>query len=303
MGSLEGPSGQRVLLKAHLLIGRSPGCDIVLDSRRISGQHAALQWTGRGWSLRDLGSRNGTWVDGRRLKPGEDTILVAGSRLQFADLDGWSLSSIDPPRAIAEPLDGGDIIIAQGNLIALPDDDSPTVCVLPDAEGWVIEHQDTGEVVPARDGQLITVQQRPWRLHLPVAVAETWDVSGAMTLHNVALDFVVSRDEEHVELTIRHASRAIPLKPRSHHYTLLTLARARLEDRGNALPDLEEGWLHREQLERMLALDSNALYQHIYRARRQFAGAGVTGAESIIERRAAAGQLRLGVAALNVKRL
>ena len=48
-------------------IGRAPGNDVVLDDPLVSGTHAALERVGHAWSIRDLGSRNGTWVNGRRL--------------------------------------------------------------------------------------------------------------------------------------------------------------------------------------------------------------------------------------------
>ncbi|MEO5987470.1 MAG: FHA domain-containing protein [Candidatus Eisenbacteria bacterium] len=57
-------------------LGRSPECDIVLEDPGISREHAELVRTGEGWEVRDLGSRNGTFVndeqvDRRRLSPGD----------------------------------------------------------------------------------------------------------------------------------------------------------------------------------------------------------------------------------------
>ena len=49
---------------AELLIGRSKG-DLILDDTMISGQHAKLKFKDGAWLLRDLGSTNGTMVDGR----------------------------------------------------------------------------------------------------------------------------------------------------------------------------------------------------------------------------------------------
>ncbi len=45
-------------------IGRDLGCSIVLDDPFASGQHAALTYRGRAWFLEDLGSTNGTLVNG-----------------------------------------------------------------------------------------------------------------------------------------------------------------------------------------------------------------------------------------------
>jgi hypothetical protein len=52
--------------------GRDPGCDLSIDDDRVSRRHLSLRATGEGWRLRDLESKNGTWIDGRRI--GEATL-------------------------------------------------------------------------------------------------------------------------------------------------------------------------------------------------------------------------------------
>ena len=49
------------------LVGRGEGCLIRLDSLRVSRRHARLVVGADGVWVEDLGSRNGTWVDGRRV--------------------------------------------------------------------------------------------------------------------------------------------------------------------------------------------------------------------------------------------
>lgn len=59
------------------LLGRSPYCSIVLSGSRVSREHAALRVTAAGPTIQDLGSRNGTRVNGelltgvRQLAPGD----------------------------------------------------------------------------------------------------------------------------------------------------------------------------------------------------------------------------------------
>lgn len=69
------------------VIGRSSGCDIVLDDPNVSRRHAEVRRMGDGFSLVDLGSTNGTEVNGQRV--GEtslmngDVIGVGTTRLTF----------------------------------------------------------------------------------------------------------------------------------------------------------------------------------------------------------------------------
>jgi hypothetical protein len=60
----------------EFFIGRKADNDIRIDSLAVSGRHARIRPLGDAILVEDLGSRNGTWVDGQRiqqyrLKPGE----------------------------------------------------------------------------------------------------------------------------------------------------------------------------------------------------------------------------------------
>lgn len=55
------------LLKDKLLIGRREGCDIVLDFTNVSGKHCRLEIKDGYWFVEDLGSSNGTKVNGNRV--------------------------------------------------------------------------------------------------------------------------------------------------------------------------------------------------------------------------------------------
>jgi DNA-binding winged helix-turn-helix (wHTH) protein len=50
------------------VIGRDRGCAVQIDADSVSRHHARLNVTGREVSLEDLGSKNGTWVEGERIQ-------------------------------------------------------------------------------------------------------------------------------------------------------------------------------------------------------------------------------------------
>lgn len=70
------------LPSAHpLSIGRVAGSALRLNDISVSRNHAELSCTAHGWLLSDLGSANGTWVNGRRVT---DTVPVApGDHVRF----------------------------------------------------------------------------------------------------------------------------------------------------------------------------------------------------------------------------
>jgi pSer/pThr/pTyr-binding forkhead associated (FHA) protein len=64
-------------------LGRSRDCDCVLAEPSVSRRHAELRRDGESWLLRDLGSRNGTRVNGVRLLG--ETEVCPGDRVSFGD--------------------------------------------------------------------------------------------------------------------------------------------------------------------------------------------------------------------------
>jgi hypothetical protein len=66
-----------------LRLGRAPDCDVVLPSPHVSRYHAELVVDAAGARLRDLGSTNGTTVDGQ---PTRGEALRAGARISFGGI-------------------------------------------------------------------------------------------------------------------------------------------------------------------------------------------------------------------------
>jgi len=91
----------RIVRKDFATIGRHPSADILFDADHdldVSGRHAAVFRQGEVWVLRDLGSTNGTWVNGVRLKG--DRVLAPDDVLRFGS-DGPQLVFL--PRTGAPP--------------------------------------------------------------------------------------------------------------------------------------------------------------------------------------------------------
>jgi len=81
--------GKRLVVgPAGVTVGRSRQCDVTLDDPNVSRTHAEIRPRGGSWVLTDLGSTNGSRLNGRRLdgpevlKPG-DEIELGTSRIKF----------------------------------------------------------------------------------------------------------------------------------------------------------------------------------------------------------------------------
>ena len=62
----EGRELDRVV-KDRFLIGRGKHCDLIINSGKVSREHAAITREGGAYFIEDLGSSNGTWFDKRRI--------------------------------------------------------------------------------------------------------------------------------------------------------------------------------------------------------------------------------------------
>ena len=98
-------------LPARCVLGRSSACTIRITDSEVSGEHALMRWDSGIWELQDLHSRNGTYVDGQRLRgelllPAPRVIRVGDSVLvPLADLGGeLTAPELHGPHVIGERL-------------------------------------------------------------------------------------------------------------------------------------------------------------------------------------------------------
>jgi len=96
------------LAQAPISIGRTAENDVVVNDPTVSGRHCRIVWEQGQYKLEDLGSTNGTFVNGLQvenafLNPG-DTITVGSARILFGDEASVSTGQEAKPGAgLAQP--------------------------------------------------------------------------------------------------------------------------------------------------------------------------------------------------------
>ena len=84
---LEINGSQYLLTKDKTILGRGSGCDIVIDDPGISRKHLEIDITPNGVIARDLGSTNGTYVEGHQVPAATlldgNTITIGRTRILY----------------------------------------------------------------------------------------------------------------------------------------------------------------------------------------------------------------------------
>lgn len=289
-------------LTSDFSIGRESPCSLTIDNRLVSSSHASLRWNGTSWVLRDLGSVNGTFLHGEPIAIGKPVELGQGARLAFGDKSEiFELIDATPPQARARA-DSGEEYLGEDGLLILPHPEQPEITIFAtEAGSWLAEKSD-GTCLPVFQGSKLEAGGKTWHLDIPKACEPTLRADDArFNVHKLSLRFHVSRDQETVSIELTHRGQTRVLPDRAHMYLMLILARARLEDQSNRdLPESEHGWRYIPDLLDDLDLIENHFNVAIYRARQQFARAGIPGATMLFERRQGTREIRIGIGDLEI---
>jgi pSer/pThr/pTyr-binding forkhead associated (FHA) protein len=121
-------SGESIRVRGPAFrIGRAPGCQLRPDSDRVSRHHAEIDMEGERVFLRDLCSRNGTYLNGERIH--RPTPLGDGDRIGIGPL--LLVVTIWSPETTTEGDDSGGASRAEGALPELPPEDEALFPAMP----------------------------------------------------------------------------------------------------------------------------------------------------------------------------
>jgi DNA-binding winged helix-turn-helix (wHTH) protein len=175
-------NGQRWMVKSKIVVGRGLECDIMIPSRQVSRNHARLTFTESGISIEDLGSKNGTHINGELLE--DLAILKDGDVIQIAFAQQFMYLSSDATM----PLDMGTMPSAstfQEGLLRLEKSsrqvwirDEELIPPLSASQFQLLEflYERQDRVVPRKD-----------------IISEIWGAENALEVSEQALDALVRR--------------------------------------------------------------------------------------------------------------
>ncbi len=285
MGTLRDPKTDTTYpLRANHLVGRSRDCALQIERDMVSSTHAAICYARGVWYVRDLGSKNGTYMDGKPV--GTDwVVLRRGAALGFGRRDADLVFDEDaPPGPTLEGLDGAPRLELA--------DPAGGVGLRQEGDGtWLLETESGAE--PVANEQIVEIAGARYRVSLPDAVAPTTDLE--TEVRDACVVLAVSRDEEHVEARLERGGQRRELGSHAHFYLLLTLARLREADVKAGLAEETCGWVYQDDLVHKLRVTPPQLNLHVFRLRRQFDALLPGGGTYVIERRPRTHQLRTGL--------
>lgn len=228
-----------------LHIGRGPHNQVVLDTPDVSWSHALLRLEGDVLVAEDLGSKNGTWVDGIRItRP-----TVVNTNLKVGDYVGTLRAQmLKPvlPSILLEEVDT-DVRYPLGNQVFVIGDTPDANVHVPGAKPERIE---VDGLQVRLDGKLLTL---PWQGLIAGMRMRLVSNVGRWTPTKSEISLPLPKIKVSLQPPV---AEVVDLDPAYHHAVtapnrvsfLYFLARCRTEDRSNSVPTDQQGWRRDEDV-------------------------------------------------------
>ncbi len=280
------------ITKEPLHIGRGPANGLVLSDSTVSTHHAMVWAEGGQLWVRDLDSRNGTFLDGNRITKAEEIRegqkLRLGSNLELrlqgapdeSSLFGRAWLVEDITDGLRFPVAGDRLHFGSGTdaHIVVPGDEREATLVLhSNGEVWLGTDDEEREL---EDGAEFEVSNRTFRLLLATSTLEVPTMESATTSQYpyrllATLNGAVG-PEATLEWIDKHRKFKVDAENRA--VLLYLLARKVVEDRSEGRRADDQGWCTDDEISTGIwgrnAPAANSLHVLVYRLRKQIKGAG-----------------------------
>jgi hypothetical protein len=176
-------NGQRWILKSDIIVGRDEICQVIIQSRQVSRYHARFVSLPEGVQLEDLGSKNGTHINGQAVI--EPVILRDGDVIQIAFAQQFVFLSSDSTMPLELPFGEPADQIATQRLLRL-DKRSRRV--------WIGDDELLPPLSVSQYQLLELLSDNPGRVvSRPELIHAVWGKDDAVGISEQALDALVRR--------------------------------------------------------------------------------------------------------------
>jgi pSer/pThr/pTyr-binding forkhead associated (FHA) protein len=242
-------SSQFYTLQNTTIVGRDPDCDLTIDSYLLSRRHAELTIEQDHLLVRDLGSRNGTFLNGDRIEEGS---AVPGDELRF---DEQCFIVVGPTRSTAREdvdEDRTHLRVPDSELTQLAPIQGPVVA---DAGEFVTDAEEASLMTP-EETRLTTPEET--RLMTPEETSLTTPDETSLTTPPEAQPMAPDESEAETQLMVGKSS----LKPRHIQPAAYLLAESG-QQQGSRFPlDRQHCKLGRGKENELVLLDSGISKYH-----------------------------------------
>jgi uncharacterized membrane protein YdfJ with MMPL/SSD domain len=182
-------AGRSLKLDRELVIGRE-GADLALDDQEVSRRHAVLRPVENGVEVEDLGSTNGTLVDGRRIEAAatlsaNGTIQVGSTEIAVT-LDPPEPPDMPTPAEPAEPSEPAEPPLASASrtVLRIVTGTAPGTMIPVGAEPFLIGRGEVGMGMLDRDPELSRQHAKVSKVDGRVVVEDTGSSNGTFVNGN-----------------------------------------------------------------------------------------------------------------------
>jgi hypothetical protein len=158
----------KVVLKADTVIGRSTDCNLRIASNEVSRRHCRVIVTDDGVSVQDLGSSNGTFVNGQKIEQGKQAPLAPDSELslgavKFVVRYDLPTGTGDPGSTVEIPFDPAMLAAAEEEDSTQPIPENPVVETVPEESALRVksEFPDGQQVEESESADTVQVEPKP----------------------------------------------------------------------------------------------------------------------------------------------
>ena len=196
---------KKVLLNSDTIIGRSTECGLRIASNEVSRQHCKICIGEDGVTVRDLGSSNGTFVNGYQLEPETDYEIAPDSELSLGGIKFFVRFSEPAAKALQADGLGSTVDLKPDQFAALEEtvslvpatDDSPAEAAEEDVEFAEAEPLEAGEETAAEAQADVDAGTVPLALPIEKNFTSADESDVEMSTHGDSA--ILERDDEVTE--------------------------------------------------------------------------------------------------------